>query len=457
MAFLTDPSISQQVRVPSLADVYLKAQAIKGNQQEQQLRGLSLQQATQGYKDQQDVRTAYAQSNGDPNAAISALRPVNQYAAQQEQVRVTKAQQDAAEAAAKVQKAKLEVTAQQTQGFASLLDGVNDPQSYQQAVQTAVQHGFLNQDELQHIPQFSPDAVQHLRNAAMTTNQQVQAQLEAQKAKEMAGYHQQEIAATTARDANTAINQAATRKIEQQNANSSSARTNIEAKRFNLEQQYMPAAGAQQTGEAFLQTLNPNIANQIKAIANGDVKMPPARSGQGLALRNAVLNYDPTFTDSRYDTKQNFKTKGDAQNIVQLTTALDHATNALQNSKEVGFAPLLGANATAADARYNQDVKLFTQEAGKLIKNGVISEHEYQDLKDALTSRRQGIRDAALNETLKLMGGKVEGLMQKYKTGAGQDLPIEQYFDKPTQQRMQKLGIGGQAPQAQQGDPLGIR
>jgi hypothetical protein len=363
-------------------------------------------------------------------------------------------QKDAEEAALKVQKAKLENTAAQTQGFASLLDGAKDPQSYQAVVQTALQKGFINEEDIQHLPQYSPEAVQQLQNSALTHNQQVTNALEKHKADEMAGYHQQEIAATTARDANTAINQAATRKIEQQNANSSSARTNIEAKRFNLEQQYMPSAGAQQTGESFLQTLNPNIANQIKAIANGDVKMPPARSGQGLALRNAVLNYDPTFTDSRYDTKQNFKTKGDAQNIVQLTTALDHATNALQNSKEVGFAPLLGANATAADTRYNQDIKLFTQEAGKLVKNGVLTEHEYLDLKDAYTSRRQGIRDAALNETLKLMGGKVEGLMQKYKTGAGQDLPIEQYFDKPTQQRMQKLGIGGQAPQAS-GPPPG--
>ena len=37
-----------------------------------------------------------------------------------------------------------------------------------------------------------------------------------------------------------------------------------------------------------------------------------------------VFNYDPTYTDARYDTKMNFKTKGDAQNLQSLSTGLEH-------------------------------------------------------------------------------------------------------------------------------------
>jgi hypothetical protein len=118
----------------------------------------------------------------------------------------------------------------------------------------------------------------------------------------------------------------------------------------------------------------------------------------------------------------------------------------------VGFAPFLNANATPADAAYNKDVSLFSQEAGKLVKNGVLSEGEFHDLQSGLNSTRQSIRDAALGELTNLMGGKVSAVFQKYKTATGQELPVQDFFDKPTQQRLQKAGIV-QAPAATAGAP----
>jgi hypothetical protein len=208
-----------------------------------------------------------------------------------------------------------------------------------------------------------------------------------------------------------------------------------------MEQAYMPTAGGNLTGDAFLQTLNPGIQQQVKSIASGDIKMPPTRSAAGMALRNAVMNYDPTFTDSRYDTKQNFKTKGDSQNIVQLATAMEHADNARKHSSDVGWAPFLSQNATAADAAYNKDIQYLTGEVGKLVKNGVVTEKEAEQYISGLNSSRQGIRDSALDETMKLLSGKVGGVFQKYKTGTGQDLPVDQYFDAPTQKRLQRFGM----------------
>jgi hypothetical protein len=427
MAFLTDPSISQQVRTPNLAQVYLQAQALKSGQQEQQLRSLSLAQATQSMQDNQDLRSAYSQAGGDPTAAVAALKTSNPYVAQQESTRVAKAQKDAEEAALKVQKAKLENTAAQTQGFASLLDGVKDANDYQGRIQTAVQKGFINPDELQHIPAYSPEAVQQLQNAALTHNQQVQAELQKHNAEETARHN-------TATEANTERQRIETERYHTAEIKNQNANVGLRAAEFRQRQQ----------AQNFDQ--DASIENQAQQIASGDVKsLPQSRMNpRSAAIMKRVYEINPQYSDALYNTKQNFKTKGDAQTVVQLTTALDHLDSALANSSKVGFAPFLGQNATEADSAYNQDIKLFTQEAGKLVANKAITQHEYEDLISGMKSRRQGIRDAALKETVKLMGGKVEGLLQKYKTGTGKDLDPKEYFDQTTQDRLAKYGIGGQ-------------
>lgn len=221
-------------------------------------------------------------------------------------------------------------------------------------------------------------------------------------------------------------------------------RISIEGGRLALEQKKASLGmDGNLTGPDFLNTLSPGMQAQVKAAANGDIAIPPpgTRNPQAQAIRSAVLTYDPTYTDARYKGKQAFKGGADANSIMQLATAAQHLEDAQNNSKKVGFAPFLAQNATPTDAAYNQDVKLFANEAGKLVKNGVITEGEYNDLKDGMNSRRQGIRDAALAETANLVGGKIGGLFQKYKNATGQDLPVDQFFDAPTQQRLSRFGV----------------
>lgn len=205
------------------------------------------------------------------------------------------------------------------------------------------------------------------------------------------------------------------------------------------------AATAGLHGDAYLQAaVDPAMQQQVKAIANGDVKMPSAnRSPANQAIRNAVFNYDPTFTDARYDTKQNFKTKGDSQNLQSLSTALEHVERASTNSAALGNSPslLTGRNLSGAAAAYNQDVNLFTEEAGKLVKGGVIGEHEFNALKQGMQSPVQSIRDSAIKETVNLLGGRINAGFNKYRVGAGQDIPVQEFFDQPTQQRLQRYGI----------------
>jgi hypothetical protein len=173
------------------------------------------------------------------------------------------------------------------------------------------------------------------------------------------------------------------------------------------------------------------------------------------------MTYDPTYTDARYKGKQNFKTSGDAQNIVQLSTAMEHADKALANSSKAGFAPALGSKTFESpdSAAYMQDAEFLTGEVGKLVKNGVLTVDESHRISDGLTSARQNVRDAALNETMDLLGGKARQVFQKYKTSTGQDLPVKDFFDAKSQQRLTKYGViegnaGSSAAPASGGSPI---
>jgi len=205
-----------------------------------------------------------------------------------------------------------------------------------------------------------------------------------------------------------------------------------------------PAAGSGATeegpNEAYLQTIPAEYRNQVRSIANGDIPMPP-RGKEGMAVRNMVMNYDPKYTDARFKAKQDFKTGEDAKQMVGYATIMEHAENALNHSDAVGFSPLLSHGTTEAGRRYNADMNMFVSELGKLVKGGVVDQAEADRLLHGLDSARAGVRHDTLDEDLKLLSGKVAGVMQKYKTAVGRPLPVNDYFDAKTQQRLQRFGI----------------
>jgi hypothetical protein len=240
-------------------------------------------------------------------------------------------------------------------------------------------------------------------------------------------------------------------------AGAASAEANLHTRQANLLPSGTPGTNNNPTGatgEAYLQSsgIDPASFNLIRSTANGDIKMPTMnRSPQNVAFRQAVMNYDPTFTDARYQVKQDFKNQKQADNLQALSTGLEHVERASINSAKLGNSPslLTGRNLSGEASAYNQDVNLFTQEAGKLVKGGVIGQQEYEELKKGMTSPVLGIRDAALKETVNLLGGRVRATMQRYKTAAQQDLPVQEFFDQPTQDRLKRYGIaeaGGPAP-----------
>ena len=252
-------------------------------------------------------------------------------------------------------------------------------------------------------PLFSPQAQAQAKQLGLSAQEQITT------------------AETSKRDAQTAANEATARQQEGQ-------RIGLEAARFH-----------QQFGSA-LQDASPQDLVRYQKIANGDLPMPTPRSAGYQKTADSVLALDPTYTEARYLTKKNFKEGQDANNIVSIATVLGHLDSAQNNSKVLGFSPTHSLNWTAAQVRYNEDAGLLTDEMGKLVKGGAITVDESHRLLSNVTSARQSVRDAGIDELKDLMGSRFQGIRQKYRNGANQELPVEM-FDQPTQKRLvdQKL------------------
>lgn len=464
-----DPTIALQVRPPqdpiqSLGQIYaLKNAGMQQqlNQQQLQQGQMQLQQAGQAQADSQASRAAISANTAvDPTTGMPTLNragylgqlaktaPGSYLGASQQ---FTKQDIENQKATAEYTKTKLENQKSMFTLAGQIASTVTDQASWDKAVPQLQSIGALPPG---HAPAvYDPQLVQQFTNSSMTAVEHLTAQQKAADAKETARHNTQNETTAAATQAETAKYHGVEAGFRKQEVGIQAGRLGIERQRLTTDQAYTSTAGAGLSGDDFLKTVKPDLQPQVKAAAAGDIKMPPpgSRSPAAQAMRAAVMQYDPTFTDSRYDTKQNFKTKGDAQNIVQLATVMDHADNALTNSKKVGFAPFLSHNATSADTTYNKDVDYLVGEAGKLIKNGVVTVEEVHTATKGLDSSRESIREAALKETLKLVGGKVGGMFQKYKTGTGQDLPVDKFFDKDTQNRLQRLGV----VQSQQGGDAG--
>ena len=245
--------------------------------------------------------------------------------------------------------------------------------------------------------------------------------------------------------------------VKEKQAATAAAQSETDIRRENLAILQGGAGGGKAAeglkGEDYLQAsgIDPASWNRIRSTANGDLKPPTqSRSPANAAFLNAVQNYDPSYTQARYDTKQNFKTKGDATSIMQLSTAMAHADRALRNSAVLGDSPSLatGINLSGPAAAYNADANFFTGEQGKLVMGGIVGEKEAERIRNNISSPVQSIRDAGLREVLQLTGGKTRQIFQKYKTGAGQDLPVQEFFDQPTQQLLQRYGVAPKQPGA---------
>jgi hypothetical protein len=470
-------------------EAYQKILALKNAQAQQQQNAIALQsqqldfqQKQQSAQQQQGVLAALQQHGGDVDKTIETLKSQgnpqalvlqqHKEAAAQEALKTQQIAQGIADSKRKQQLENLDHVASLTSGISDLppaLQGI----TYQARRTLALQlfPGAADQLPAEWNPQ-TEQIVKGFQDQAVSVkdklDQQMKSAGQAETTRHNTATEEQgkaTLAQTEKRDEGTnayrqleALISQKRLSIEQQNANTGAARLGLERSRFKRDT------------VSPLEEMSSGQMEEIKAMAAGDVKLPPAgsRAPGAAAKREAAFElarrsgYE--LTDALYKGKQDFKTGKDSNDIAGMTRVLGHLDRYQQNSDKLGVAPSLAVNVTTpGNAPLHKDVSAISEEFGKLVKGGVLTLDQSKDFQSGLLSSRPAIRNATINEIKELMGSQFEAKFQKYKTSTGTDLNPSQFFDAATQKRLAKQGlVPGQAgteggAKGKTADPLGIR
>jgi hypothetical protein len=221
------------------------------------------------------------------------------------------------------------------------------------------------------------------------------------------------------------------------------------------------AGAAPLTGDDFLKTLPPNIANQVKARAEGDIAAPT-----GFALKSpyfqqmmaAVQQYDPTYSDRRYSVKQDTLGKGKTKDtLTNLNQAVLHAgtlsdlNTALQNNDVpainslVNFVKTNTGQPAVTNASIAQQV-LGTELMRTFRGAGAGSEQEAAafDAKLRATQGSPEQQQGVLKTVASLLNGRMKVMGDQYAQGMGNDRFRRDLMVPSAQAAWAKIGGGDQ-------------
>lgn len=217
-------------------------------------------------------------------------------------------------------------------------------------------------------------------------------------------------------------------------------------------------------GEDYLKTVDPNLATQVKALADGRLAIP---SGQALRtpywqkMLQMTAQYDPTFdaanAATRRKTRLEFTSGQAARNITSFNTALGHletlsraaddlgnmgwqAGNSIKNWVRTQFgAPEVVSFNTAKQAVVSELERAFRGTAGTL---SGIKEWE-ASINDAESPEQL---HAAISKAGELLASRVQALGEQYDAGMGKSSDPINLLDPHAQQVMASLVPGWTAP-----------
>lgn len=212
---------------------------------------------------------------------------------------------------------------------------------------------------------------------------------------------------------------------------------------LSLQRARLAVEQARANREAGLNTSTPfeDLPQALKptalALSKGDIGFSaltryPAKDRE--LITAGAFEKNGNLSQALYDTKQNFKTKGDADKIGSITRVMNHMATYREASDAEGISPgaMVGVT-TDANTPTAVAARAITDEFGYLVKHGALNEGEAKEYKTELNSGRPGIRTQAINQLENLMKGQFEAIYQKYKTGSGGTVfPAGEFFDKNT-------------------------
>lgn len=197
-------------------------------------------------------------------------------------------------------------------------------------------------------------------------------------------------------------------------------------------------AGAQPpqiSGDEFLKTLNPNIASQVKALAEGRMAFPSGfalKSPYWQSLIQAVGQYDPTFDAVNYgaraSTRKDFTSGKAATQVNALNTVLGH----------------LNGLSDAAEALNNTDYPALNSVLNTLSKAvGRPTVTNFDTIKKAVADE--------VTRVWRQAGGSVEDIKQAQSNLSGANSPDQLRGAIATYGELLKSKLGSLADQYKQG------
>lgn len=199
------------------------------------------------------------------------------------------------------------------------------------------------------------------------------------------------------------------------------------------------------TGDAYLKTLDPARAAQVKALAEGRMEIPKGnalRSGPGAALLADVATYDPTFdaanAPARRAARMKFTSGTQGQNITSFNTALGHldtlaqAAEGLDNSNFPLWNRVANGfeNATG-DPRITQfkvAKQAVVEELGRAFKGAAPTVNDSNNWESAINDAQSPAQlRAGIKQAAELLQSRIGAMRDSYNAGMGttnQPLPM---------------------------------
>lgn len=213
------------------------------------------------------------------------------------------------------------------------------------------------------------------------------------------------------------------------------------------------------TNAAVLQQLPPQIASQVKALAEGRMQFPGGfalKSPYWKNMISAVSTYDPSFDAVNYNARakarSDFTSGKEASSVNALNTVAEHlgklqdAYQNLDNTSVPAWNYL--ANATGkqlgSSARTNFDTVVgpVAEEMTKAYRGSGGNEADIsrvmQNLNSSMSPKQA---NDAFQELGGLLKGKIDSLQDQYKRGMGTSAQDKSFYTPQTMTAFKKMGI----------------
>lgn len=219
-----------------------------------------------------------------------------------------------------------------------------------------------------------------------------------------------------------------------------------------------------QTGDAYLKTLDPSLAAQVKALSEGRLPIPTGaalRSPQVQKLFAAAAQYDPDLdyanAKTRAATRKEFTSGSAAKNITSFNTVLhhidtlQHAANDLNNGSLPAWNWIANKTESATGdprlAKFNAAKQAVIDELERSFRGTSGTLAGIKGWEESLNSSQSPEQiKGVLGQMANLLSGRIESLGEQYKNGMGRSVDPLSLLDSKSQQVMRTLSGQGQGP-----------